>query len=244
MLLKLFGCEFKEGRSALAPTLRSGKGDTKGELLKVSIGASVPADVLNPDNKRSGEKKRWADVEDDTEDKILWNGNWYPKAINNDGTTNHDLPDALHNTYSLLPHLHPELDAHFPCAQACSPLPETVPEEGNPLEERGRRLGFGLEVPAVDRVDGGGGCMVVGDDSWSASCQRAGPESKDCCVELNCKDVLPALIQKPKVKIWEWMDFEGKQDLVQLHRRSRSWQGAGRAQQLGARRSRGRSSRQ
>ena len=60
-----------------------------------------------------------------------------------------------------------------------------------------------MEVPVVDRVEGGGGCMVVGDDSRSASCRKAGPDHKDCCAELEGSGALPALVLKPKVNIWE-----------------------------------------
>ena len=103
-----------------------------------------------------------------------------------------------------------------------------------------------MEVPVVDRVEGGGGCMVVGDDSRSASCREAGLDNENCCVELDSNAALPALVSKPKVDFWEWVKFEGKQDLRQLRRRPprRNSSGGHRAERTGALRPRGRWSKQ
>ena len=72
-LLKLFGCHFRDGRPKLAPTLRSGKGATKGELL------SVPRDEISLESQNHSQetlKQRWCDMEDD--EMITWNGYQYP----------------------------------------------------------------------------------------------------------------------------------------------------------------------
>ena len=179
-LLKLFGCIFQDGRSALAPTLRSGKGDTKGELLALkktrnkehpsprmfSMFPEESAEATGETRARAGQvrpvpdvdpsangskqmEKRWADSEDDEVGEVFWNGRWYPKAFENDGTVNHQVPDA-HATPTLqLPHLHPRLDHIYPCATSCPPLPETEVPEDTSLEAIGWRKGVGLEEPLV-----------------------------------------------------------------------------------------------
>ena len=96
-LLELFGCCFRDGRPALAPTLRSGRGDTKGELLSMPCSHECPESRTNIQDTQ---KERWCDMEDG--DTIIWNGHQYPKAIDSDGTILHDIPEAHPATADLL----------------------------------------------------------------------------------------------------------------------------------------------
>ena len=152
----MFGCHFATGRSALAPTLRTAKGGTKGELLKAEAEekdkraishATNVADPLGTNTSSSvagKEKEKWSDMIDE-ERMVFWNGYWYPQALENDGTASHNTPDAhpLHTT--TLPHLLRDLDKWFPCACACPPLPEVDVGGADQLEAVGRKIGIGIE---------------------------------------------------------------------------------------------------
>ena len=120
--------------------------------------------VPDVDSSADG-RKRLAESEDDEVGEVFWNGRWYPKAFENDGTVNHQVPDA-HATPTLqLPHLHPRLDHIYPCATSCPPLPETEVPEDTSLEAIGWRKGVGLEEPLVAMA-------VSGTQQQRAACGR------------------------------------------------------------------------
>lgn len=142
-LLELFGCSFQDGRAQSALTLRAGKGTNKGELL----------------SSEGTQQERWADMRD----SIQWNGKTYPCAIDKDGL-NTTLPDAYPTYDATLPHMHPNIDNHFPTATVCPALPEDKQEEDEVLEAVGRSEGIngGREERSGER---GGVRSIEGKDS-------------------------------------------------------------------------------
>ena len=184
-LLKLFGCRFRDGRPKLAPTLRSGKGATKGELL------SVPRDEISLESQNHSQetpKQRWCDMEDD--EMITWNGYQYPKAIDTDGTILHDIPEAHHATADLLPHLHDDLDSLFPCAQACPPAGDADPPEDTSLGARGWRKGLGEEAPLEAQV----------------ASENQSRTTVASVMAVDDASGLPELSPLPKVNIWDHLN--------------------------------------
>ena len=132
-LLKLFGCEYASGRSALAPRMREGAGSQKGALLQVQT-------------------ELW-------EGGLMeWDGRRYPKADTRDlpeelqGT---NLPDAFTHDAHLLPHEHAKLDDFFPKATAAPALEDHEPIENRDLEDAGIKIGQAA-VRATRALPGGG----------------------------------------------------------------------------------------
>ncbi len=118
-LLRLFGCDFVSGRSALAPTLRAGAGTQQGELLAV-------------------QEELWQ------ADTVDWYGQRFPRADTKglpEDLKGLDLADAYRHDVSLLPHEHTDLDKIFPKAVAAPDLEDPDPPEDTNLEDTGVRLG-------------------------------------------------------------------------------------------------------
>ena len=114
-LLKLFNCEYKNGRAASAPKLREGVGADHSGLLAIQ-----------------------RDLYDDKE-LIDWHGYRYPKKF--DEYMQEYVPEAYYHRPELLPHEHPDLDRMFPRAYAAPALDDgeiVVPDE---LERRGEAIG-------------------------------------------------------------------------------------------------------
>ena len=123
-LLKIFGCNYSDGRSEIAPTLREGRGMEKGELLQATQHHHEP-------------RLRWADVEPAEEkDMIRWQGKWFPRAFDNEGNPT-EVAEAYPTHNNLLPHLHTSIHDHFPSASACPALCEDDVPEDITLEEVG-----------------------------------------------------------------------------------------------------------
>ena len=131
-----------EGGPDAAPTLRAGKGTTKGELSQVH-GASNPAQ--GPSRYHGGPRAVcWADMGDDHLQSVHCDGHVYPRALDNDGTPT-ELPDAYHTITDVLPHLRPSIHTHFPSAIACPALPEEAEVDDEMPGKIGIKLGIGLE---------------------------------------------------------------------------------------------------
>ena len=150
-LLELFSCSFRDGRAKSAPTLRAGKGTSKGELLaaaaadlgcRPSVGPSCEEGRLSDQGTVPG--GRWADVEDDEHNTtITWCDHVFNKSIAEDGTTLLNIPDAYPTQPNLLPHQHDDLEALFPRALAAPAAGDRDPDEDLSLEKVGWRVGIG-----------------------------------------------------------------------------------------------------
>ena len=99
------------------------------------------ASELPKEETDSGEKERWADM-GDAEEKMWWNGRWYPKAREADGTVCHATPDAHPLPTNTLPHLLKDPGLWCPCACASPPVAEVEVTTKDSLEEIGRRKGI------------------------------------------------------------------------------------------------------
>ena len=77
------------------------------------------------------------------EDMVWWNNHWYPLALENDGTSSNNTPDAHHLLTTILPHLIGDIDRWFPCACACPALKETEDTQPDYLEKLGWKKGIG-----------------------------------------------------------------------------------------------------
>ena len=123
-------------------------------------------------------------------DTIIWNDYQYPKAIGNDGTILHDIPEAHPATADPPPHLHHDLNSLVPCAQACPPAGDADRPEDTSPEARGLRKGLGEEAPLEAQVASGDpsrttmASMMVVDDASG----------------------LPELSPLPKVNIWDHLN--------------------------------------
>ena len=125
-LLELFGCEYRGGRSQLAPALREGKGTETGELLMTTT-----------------PKPRWCDYDDEeAADMMDWYGRPFRRALSSDGNSSLDVPEAYPIIAHLLPHQHEQLAELFPQAVACPALAEARVEEDERLEKIGWRIGL------------------------------------------------------------------------------------------------------
>lgn len=165
----MFDCELREGRSALVPTLRSGKGDSTGEIMEGSSEETSdekemahPPSRLLPEKKSEERKARWCEIKCEDEEFVWWNGIGYPVALEKDGTVSHGTPDAYTKPHTVLLHLFLDPGLYSPCARARPPLPESEPSEDTCLETRGWWKGVGTEAPAVYMVGGGVGALEVG----------------------------------------------------------------------------------
>ena len=76
-------------------------------------------------------------------DMVWWNGHWYPLALENDGTSSNQIPDAHHLPTTTLPHLLGNIDKWFPCACACPAMEETEDTQPDYLEKLGWQKGIG-----------------------------------------------------------------------------------------------------
>ena len=79
---------------------------------------------------------------EDEEEKILWNGRWYPKAREADGTVCHTTPDAHPLPTNTLPHLLKDPGSWCPCACASPPVAEVIETIKDSVEEAGRKKGI------------------------------------------------------------------------------------------------------
>ena len=119
-LLKLFGCEYRDGRPAKAPELRSGAGDQAGSRLSIV--------------ERALERGRADDRQ--VRDLMAVAGHEFPETWW-DGQA---VPEAWSYDQRWLPHLQPAAETLFPRAVAAPEAGDADPDSGPcDLEERGRR---------------------------------------------------------------------------------------------------------
>ncbi len=71
------------------------------------------------------------------EESIEWGDHTYP-VLNIDGMR---LPEAYEHKHDVLPHVHDDIDAYFPRAQACEEKPMEAVELEDEMEKRGREIG-------------------------------------------------------------------------------------------------------
>ena len=122
-LLELFGCEYRGGRSQLAPALREGQGTETGELLATT-------------------KPRWYDYDDEAATDLMdWYGRPFRRALSSDGNSSLDVPEAYPLVAHLLPHQHEQLAELFPQAVACPALAGARVEEDERIEKIGWKIG-------------------------------------------------------------------------------------------------------
>ena len=120
-LLNLFGCEYVEGRSELAPKLREGAG-IEDSILALQKEQYSEGEVIEVD------------------------GIAYPKVF--DEYNSQWVPEAYYHDEKKLPHQHDGVDKMFPRAVAVDPIPETA-EAADHLEERGRTIGISAAAVCV-----------------------------------------------------------------------------------------------
>ncbi len=139
-LLEMLGCEFRGGRAATAPKLRSAAGTSKGEMLHISDGdrgcgtAPVALTHTARDTVPTPEEQRRCLG---SAMLVEWHGRTFPQA----GDGDEGLPEAYECSTALLPHLHGDLDEWFPRAHAGAELEVTEPPEDGQLEAVGAALG-------------------------------------------------------------------------------------------------------
>ena len=105
--MRLFGCEYREGRPDGAPELREGSGTQAGsQLLAVDAAHQVVA-------RKSLEAGRAADRRVTALMRVEWHD--FPMDVMEDGQ---EVPDAWSYDQLLLPHLQPERGTLFPRAVA------------------------------------------------------------------------------------------------------------------------------
>ena len=119
-LLKLFGCEYREGRAASAPELRQGEGTQAGNQLNVAERAW---------ERGQAEDRRVVEL-------VTVDGHEFPRVLW-DGET---VPEAWSYDQKTLPHLQAAEQDLFPRATAASEAGDEDPAEHCSLEQRWREI--------------------------------------------------------------------------------------------------------